>query len=141
MKNSHPLIQKFQKTFNQLNKDNLHILNQVYAEDLEFKDPIHQIHGLENYKKYLGRLYQKVQYCHFDFQRTFIEGQEALMVWNMVLEHPHLNSGKRYDTQGSSWIQFGDKINYHQDFFDVSQFLFERVPLLGKIPQWIKRAI
>lgn len=135
------IVEKLKHTFNGLNAENLNLIYEVYDSDLEFQDPVHKIRGIEDYFQYLKRMYQDTKYSHFDFEEDFHKPGEAVLIWVMHIEHPKLNGGKRYATPGVSHLRYKEKIYYHRDFFDTSEFLFERVPLLGNIPRWIKSRI
>ena len=39
-------VAKFVGIYQQLDKSNLHLLNDIYSEQIKFKDPMHEIHGL-----------------------------------------------------------------------------------------------
>lgn len=43
--------------YQNLNKDNLHLLSTVYAENIQFVDPAHKVNGLKELTAYFAALY------------------------------------------------------------------------------------
>ena len=68
-------LDRFKTAFNQLDKDHLDLLEEMYAPDVAFRDPVHELKGLPALRDYYGRLYQGVVSCRFDFEDEVIAGQ------------------------------------------------------------------
>jgi hypothetical protein len=59
----------------------------------------------------------------------------------MYLKTPSFNSGKELTVDGVSLITFGGKHGKaidHRDYFDMGEFIYERVPLLGSAVRLLK---
>lgn len=126
-----------QHVFGQLNANNIDLLDQVYADNIQFEDPAHKLDGLLNFKSYCRNLYQNVTICTFNFKNiSYFEGG-AILEWDMLLQHPKLNRGKKFTVPGISVIHYRDKIYSHRDYFDLGVMLYERLPLIG----WLIRII
>lgn len=128
--------------FNSLNKDSLHLADEFYDENVEFQDPIHQLKGSKAIKEYYGELYKNAEKVHFEFTNAVSQGSTHVLVWNMHLKTNSLNSGKEFSVTGNSLIIFGGKDNkviYHRDYFDMGEFVYERVPVLKNIINFIKQ--
>ena len=128
-----------QQVFSQLNANNIDLLDQVYADNIQFEDPAHKLVGLLNFKSYCKNLYQNVTICTFSFKNISYFDGGAILEWDMLLQHPKLNRGKKYTVPGISVIRYGDKIYYHRDYFDLGVMLYERLPLIGWLILIIKR--
>lgn len=50
------IIEKFKNYFSQINFKNNSTLDEIYSDRIVFKDPIHEIHGIENLKEYFNKL-------------------------------------------------------------------------------------
>ncbi|HRZ23795.1 MAG TPA: nuclear transport factor 2 family protein, partial [Candidatus Contendobacter sp.] len=72
-------LDRFKTAFNQLHKDTLHLLDEIYAPDVEFRDPVHELNGLPALRDYYGRLYDGVVSCHFDFEAEVIQDQQGML--------------------------------------------------------------
>lgn len=116
------------------------LLRQVYAENILFKDPAHEVQGLDNLIRYFSKLYSNTLSCDFVLQQHIIEDEQASMRWVMTLAHKSLKKGAPVRVDGASFLTFdnSNKITYHQDYFDLGQMLYENVPLVGNITKFIK---
>jgi hypothetical protein len=43
--------------------------------------------------------------------------------------------------EGISHLRFGEKIDYHRDYFDLGQMVYEQIPLVGRIIKTIKKRL
>lgn len=62
----------------------------------------------------------------------------------MRLKTPALNSGMTFSVDGSSLIEFSGpegKAISHRDYFDMGEFVYERIPILKLIIQAIKKRL
>jgi hypothetical protein len=40
--------------------------------------------------------------------------------------------------RGVSHLKISDKIDYHEDFYDMGAMLYEQLPLLGSVTRWLR---
>jgi hypothetical protein len=131
--------ERIKKVFNELRKDNTHILDKFYHTDLVFKDPLIEIKSLASMKSYYESMYDAVIKIEFIFSHEVVNNNEHVVFWKMVMENKNLNSGKPVSIIGNSHITFDEKSNlviYHRDFFDVGAMVYEYVPVIGF---WVKK--
>lgn len=133
----------FLENYQQLSINNLHLLANIYHQDIVFIDPMHQLNGFDNLASYFKNLYHQLSYCQFYIEQVIVQTDQAAIYWQMSYIHPRLNSGAMVTVQGSSHIKgAGDKVIYHRDYIDLGAMLYEHLPLLGRVINWLKnRAI
>lgn len=147
--NTPEIVQQFVTMYQTLNKDNLHLLQTVYSEDICFIDALHEVSGLDQLAQYFAAMYGNllsakihvtdVQCCQsFDESQRDQEGV-AYLSWVMQYAHPRLAGGKVIRLDGVTQIRFTDKVTYHRDYADMGQMLYEHIPLLGPVIRLIKR--
>ena len=136
----HPLwLDNFLDNYQQLSIDNLHLLANIYHQDIVFIDPMHQLDGFDNLASYFKGLYHQLSYCQFHIEQVIVQTDQAAIYWQMSYIHPRLNSGAMVTVQGSSHIKgVGDKVIYHRDYIDLGAMLYEQLPLLGQVINWLK---
>ncbi len=136
-------LDHFKNTFNQLDKNHLDLLEQIYAPDVQFRDPVQSLTGLPALRDYYGRLYEGVIACYFTFDAEVIEGQQGVLVWTMFFEHSRFRAGEKLELRGVSHLQFLDdgRVHHHRDYFDMGEFIYERVPVLGSVIRAIKNRL
>ena len=133
-----PLVDNFIELYQALNKNNLHLLGQVYGDDIIFTDPMHQISGLESLTQYFAKLYENVQHIQFEIKEVQQSDGQASLFWQMQYRHPKLNKGQLIRVDGMSQLKFNDKIYFHRDYFDLGQMLYEQVPFIGGFIRLLK---
>lgn len=133
-------MEKFLETYSKLNADNLHLLSDIYAENVTFIDPAHKIQGLDNLQHYFASMYSKVSSTSFIFNDTLRTDDRAYVAWTMEFSHPKLAGGKKISLPGVSSLKFNSsgKVYHHHDFFDMGAMLYEHIPLIGRVVKKLK---
>lgn len=136
-------LDHFKTIFNQLNKDNLHLLDEIYTPDVTFRDPVHALDGLPALCDYYRRLYDGVVSCRFEFEAEVMESQQGMLVWIMRFQHTRFRAGQVLELRGVSHLRFLDdgRVHCHRDYFDMGEFIYERVPVLGSVIRAIKNRL
>jgi hypothetical protein len=136
-------LAKIKKVFNELREDNGHILNDFYAKDSNFIDPIVNLNGLGPIKKYYKNIYQGVKEIEFVFTDSVSSGNKHVVVWTMKLRAEKLKNGELMELHGNSVIVFNedDLVSYHRDYYDMGEFIYENVPVLGWIVKSVKNRL
>ena len=127
--------------FNSLRSDNTQILDDFYHPNLKFADPLGPIDGLDAMKNYYKNVYKNVKTIRFEFDHMTTQGNTVFTGWNMFLSAQGLNGGNEIRVIGASRITFDpstDLVIDHRDYFDMGEFIYERVPVLGSIIRFVK---
>ena len=125
--------EKIKYIFNTLRADNIEILNDFYASNTKFIDPIGTHEGIQSVKSYYKNLYSNVKHIHFKFNDLISTGSTHVLIWTMTLTAEGLNGGKPISLEGNSHIKFNEAnlVTYHRDYFDMGEFIYEHIPVLG----------
>lgn len=141
------LLRQFKHFFSDLQGADLSTLDQLYARDALFKDPVHEVRGLVALQDYFTDLCGELQECRFEYldelvscSNTEMQAYRAYIKWMMHFRHPKLG-GKLIGVRGVSHIQYGEKIHFHEDIYDLGQMLYEHVPVVGGLTRWLKRRL
>ncbi len=140
---SDPKAELTYKIFNELRYDNTEILNNFYHPNIEFHDPVGTINGIETMKEYYKNMYKSVENIRFEFKSysANLEGR-YFFAWDMFLKTPKLNSGKEFKVTGVSEILFSNNlVIYHRDYFDMGAFIYERLPVFGRLVKMIRNRL
>ncbi|KFA95994.1 MULTISPECIES: nuclear transport factor 2 family protein [Vibrio] len=135
-------IEMVSEVYQKLNKNNLHLLEQIYHKDVVFEDSAHRLEGWDQLSAYFDSLYTNVIKCDFDIRHHQQVEDSGFLTWTMQLQHPKLNGGEAVNVNGVSHIRFsGDRVIYHRDYFDLGEMLYENIPLLGFVIKNIKQRL
>jgi len=137
----HPIVENFCSFYHQLDHNSAHRLAEIYSRDVEFIDPIHHLKGIDNLFKYLHDMMKDVIECRFDITQVMEQENEAYVSWVMHFTHPRLNGSQAIEVPGVSFLRFNQRIEFHQDYYDVGAMLYEHIPLLGSVVGKIKQRL
>lgn len=131
------LLEHFKDNFKDLQQADWSRLGEFYANDIIFKDPVHEIRGLVTLEDYLSTLCEALIDCRFEYLDQVVSVDSAYLKWVMHFRHPRLGS-ELIDVRGVSHLRWGEKIEFHEDFYDMGAMLYERLPVLGNVTRWLK---
>ena len=123
------LIERFKAFYKDVKNPNLDSIGDVYAADIKFQDPIHQVTGIAELHAYLSDMCENVDSGRFEYLDQLVGVDTAYIKWNMYFSHPKLGK-KTHVVRGMSQIQFSDRIYFHEDVYDMGQMIYEKVPVL-----------
>lgn len=137
------IIERIETLYQELGPDTVtrEKLAQLYDDKVVFIDPMHRIEGLDQLTQYFTGLYRNVESISFDFLSSWEDDGNAVLRWKMTFTHPKVAGGRPIEVPGMTYLQFGDRIELHQDYFDSNQMLFDHLPILGSILGWLKNRL
>jgi hypothetical protein len=114
----------------------------VYSNAIVFRDPLHQVEGIEPFCNYLNGLSQNLNYCRFEFIDTTTTANRSWLRWNMHYSHPAIRRGAGLTLEGTSLLQHkNDKVVYQQDYYDMGAMLYEHLPMMGGAIRLLKKRL
>jgi hypothetical protein len=133
-------LERFIEVYHLLDHNNLDRLAEIYAPEVRFSDPAHEIQGLDNLTRYFTALYAHISTIDFSFERQLQEADQAVLSWTMTFRHPRLAANREISVPGCSWLVFNSRglALEHRDYFDLGAMLYEQLPLLGLIVRQVK---
>jgi len=137
-------LHDFARRFADLDAGNLHRLGELYADEVHFTDPLHEVIGLKALQDYFAALYANVEQLDFEFIGfDHVRDGEGYLRWVMSYRHPNLKRGQLISLEGCSLLRWNaeGKVERHRDFFDAGALLYEHVPLLGMLIRWLQRRL
>ena len=135
-------LREFAERFAALNKDNLDRLGELYSDDVLFRDPLHEVHGLNEMRRYFVELYANVEALRFEFHGfDQVADGEGYLRWTMYYRHPRLRGGAEITVEGCSHLLWRERVYRHRDYFDAGALLYEHLPVLGSVIAWLKRRL
>jgi esterase/lipase superfamily enzyme len=134
------LIERFKAFYLDVKHPKLDKIDDVYTEDVLFKDPVHELRGAENLHAYLSEMCVNVHSGRFEYLDQIVSENTAYIKWNMHFKHPKLGN-KTITVRGISQVQFNERIYFHEDVYDLGQLIYEHVPLLGSVVKGLKKRL
>ena len=131
------LLERFKSYFRVLHESDLSELRHLYSEQVFFKDPVHEIRGLVELEDYFTAMCGDLTDCRFEYLDELVTDHAAYEKWVMHFKHPRLGN-RLISVRGVSHLKISDKIDYHEDFYDMGAMLYEQLPLLGSVTRWLR---
>lgn len=135
-------LESFAKCFASLDASSLYRLGDLYSQDVSFQDPLHRVDGLAELRRYFESLYANVQELRYDFHGFDEVGEgRGYLRWTLHFRHPRLGGGKLIVVEGCSHLCWGERVEFHRDYFDAGALLYEHLPVMGGVIAWLKRRL
>lgn len=132
-------IDNFVQYYKDFNLADNEQFEKVYAIDVKFIDPFHQIQGRQQLLQYFEKMMERVVECHFEILDVCEKDQSAVVVWDMSFRHKSIKKSQLIKVPGTTHIKFQDgKIIYHRDFFDSAQLIYKNIPFIGRVIRFIE---
>jgi len=131
------LLEQFKGIFEDLQKADWSQLGEIYAGDVVFRDPVHELRGLVIVEDYFTTLCADLIDCRFEYLDEVVTEDSAYLKWVMHFRHARLGN-ELIDVRGVSHLRWSDKIEFHEDFYDMGAMLYEQLPVLGNVTRWLR---
>lgn len=109
-----------------------------FDENSEFEDPFQKLKGLEKIFAVFEDMYKKLYNPRFIVDEVVCSNEVAYLRW--IFEYSLDENKEKQSFVGISRVTFNEegKVKSHIDYWDASQHVYEKIPLLGSILRFIK---
>lgn len=135
------LIMQLKDFYAGFSSSTIALAENIYTQDVEFRDPVHTLHGVLALKGYFRRMAVSLQHYQIHYLDELVGDNSAYLSWEMEFCHKKINGGKPVRVRGMSQIKFAGKIYFHEDSYDLGVLLYEHVPVLGGLIRGLKRKL
>lgn len=135
-------LERLVRFFESINRDTLRTeLANVYAMDAKFKDPFNEVQGLAPITRIFEHMFEQVDDPKFIVTTCVSQGSQAFLTWDFMFTMKRLKKGPQC-IRGATHIVFNadGKVTVHRDYWDAAEELYEKLPVLGSLMRWLKRA-
>ena len=129
------------RCFETLSQDNVGVLASIYNKDAYFKDPFNEARGHDAIISIFKHMYKRVNAPRFEIRQSILEGDDAFIVWDFYFRMKNKKSPELC-IHGSSHLRFTSDhmVDYHRDYWDSAEELYEKIPGLGWLIRLLRRA-
>lgn len=133
-------LQKLIGFFETIAPDNIGQLAQVYTEDVFFKDPFNEVRGLTEVTHIFLHMFEQVDQPRFVVTGHVLQGDQAFLTWDFLFRMKRFSSEEQC-IRGATHLRFTNdgRANFHRDYWDAAEELYEKLPLLGPIMRSLKK--
>ena len=125
-----------------MNVASLPQLGAIYAPDATFKDPFNDVRGHAAILRIFEHMFVQVDQPRFRVTSQIGQGREAFLCWDFEFRMQRFPAVAQC-IRGASHLRFGADglVLMHRDYWDAAEELYEKLPLLGTLMRWLKRAV
>ncbi len=136
-----PRIARVVGFFEHITPQDVARLDRLYTPDAYFKDPFNEVRGVPAIARIFSHMFEQVDRPRFVVHETVCEGDRALLVWDFefAFRRP-LPPGPRR-IRGCTHVRFAadGRVDWHRDYWDAAEELYEKLPLVGALMRWLRR--
>jgi len=123
--------------FEALSPETLATIDSVYAPDAHFVDPFNDVRGVRAIRTIYAHMFENLGEPHFLVTDVIEQDQRIFMGWKFRFQW----RGRLFEVQGATrfLINNNGRIEQHQDYWDPSQGIYEKLPILGPILRALRR--
>ena len=116
-------------------------LGDVYADDAAFKDPFNDVRGVDAVRRVLMHMFDDLTEARFVIREAVAEKDQAFLVWDFSFKVRRWQPEVGRHIHGASHIRFNaaGKVDYHRDYWDAGEELYEKLPVFGVLVRWVRR--
>jgi ketosteroid isomerase-like protein len=126
--------------FERLSTSDLDALADIYTDDARFKDPFNDVQGRHAIRQIFERMFVELEAPHFLIRDRIEQGDQCFLTWDFGFRMRRLGPAEQ-NIHGSSHLKLAPdgRIEWHRDYWDAAQELYEKLPLLGALMRWLRR--
>lgn len=134
-------VQALVDFFERLQRADLVRLADFYAAEACFKDPFNEVRGVAAIEAIFVHMFDALDQPHFVVTGRVVQGQECFLVWDFRFRFRRFDTVTWQTVRGTSHLRFNaqDQVEFHRDYWDVAEELYEKLPGVGALMRWLKR--
>ena len=126
--------------FESLSPASLNQLSEFYAPQAYFKDPFNDVRGVAEIHKIFNHMYAALEQPRFVVTDNIAQNDQCFLTWNFQFYFKNFDKTTLQTIRGGSHIKFeaDGTVNFHRDYWDAAEELYEKLPWLGGLMRWLK---
>jgi steroid Delta-isomerase len=134
-------VQRIAVFFETLQPSSVQGMGDFYASNAYFRDPFNEVRGLAEIQRIFSHMYIALDGPHFVVTDRVVQGNQCFLVWDFKFRFKRFDTTTLQVVRGTSHLRFAPdgRVNYHRDYWDVAEELYEKLPWVGGLMRWLKR--
>lgn len=114
-------------------------LDDFYTSDACFKDPFNEVRGVPAIRRIFEHMFETLEAPRFLIDEKVGAGGTAFLVWRFHFRR----NGATFEIRGVTQLRFdaSGKISEHRDWWDASEELYAKLPVIGPLMRWLQRRL
>ena len=127
--------------FDNLTPGSLDDLEAIYAPLAYFKDPFNEVRGIAGIRQVFAHMYASLAQPRFVVTGCIVDADACFLSWNFTFRFKRFDRAGPQTIRGGSHLKFNaeGRIDFHRDYWDAAEELYEKLPVVGGLMRWLKR--
>ena len=137
----HDAVARLVDFFEHLTAERVQQLSAIYSPDVWFKDPFNEVRGLPDVQRIFSHMFVALDQPRFVVTSSMTNAGQCFLTWNFEFRLKRLDRATLQTIRGASHLKFtaDGLIDFHRDYWDAAEELYEKLPVLGGLMRWLKR--
>jgi steroid delta-isomerase len=135
-------VERLVQLYEQLTPGHLQRLDSYYASDAHFKDPFNEVRGVTAIAGIFAHMFDTLQEPRFVVTERLVQGRQAFLAWEIHFRFRRRRPDSEQCIRGATLLSFDAQglVCQHRDYWDAAEELYEKLPLLGILMRWLRKA-
>ncbi len=127
--------------FETLTQDSIKRIDTIYSADAFFKDPFNEVRGRAEIARIFRHMFAQVNAPRFVVTTQLRQEDQAFLTWDFHFRMKRFSTAEQC-IRGATHVRFDadGQVCLHRDYWDAAEELYEKLPVLGSLMRWLKRA-
>lgn len=128
--------------YEQLTPAHLAHLGDYYAPDAQFKDPFNDVRGVPAIAQIFAHMFASLEQPRFVVTQRLVQGEQAFLAWEFHFRMRRWRAQVTQCIHGATLVHFDaeGRVARHRDYWDPAEELYEKLPVLGGLMRWLRKA-
>ena len=134
-----PRVCEIMDWFEALTPTSLNGIKRIYAAQATFSDPFNDVSGLQSIQAIYAHMFNTLQEPRFVMTSVIEQDRAVFVAWRFMFTW----RSRPFDIPGATQFALDNDglIEQHQDYWDVAQGFYEKLPVLGVVLRRLRRAM
>ena len=133
-------LQSLQYEYEHIQVNNIERLMAHYSSHAMFKDPFQEVSGKQAIAHIFLKMFDQLDNPSFKVLSVLHNKLEASILWEFHFQFKRWNHAPQR-LKGVSWLTFDELglITSHIDYWDPSEGIYEKLPIVGSLMRFLKK--
>jgi steroid delta-isomerase len=134
-------VERIVGLFETLTPQSVARFGEYYTDDAFFKDPFNEVRGLNEVQRIFEHMYVALHAPRFVVTARVVDGDQCFLTWNFHFRFKKFSRGVTQTIRGTTHLKLAadGRIQFHRDYWDAAEELYEKLPLIGGLMRWLKK--
>ena len=139
---THACAARLAQLYEQLTPAQLSLLGDYYAPDARFKDPFNDVRGVPAIRAIFAHMFENLEQPRFIVTQRLVQDDRAFLQWEFHFRMKRWRAQVPQCIHGATLVHFDAQgsVTRHRDYWDPAEELYEKLPVLGALMRWLRKA-